>query len=522
MIAVLVEVISTLTTTMPKQYLIWLSWIAILITALWLRIGGLEDRPIHADEATGAHILGKRLNGEAYNYNPKHFHGPVLSMGSLAISMFQNERSWEELTLVGLRTSTVIAGILLVLVPLLWTKLIDPIAAIVAGAFLATSPLLVYYSRMYIHEVWLTLFGMIACWAIYRISLKPTLTKGAVAGLFIGLMFATKATTAISIIAWVVAFSTVILIDRSVKSPNAGSWLVLDFIKPILVCTCVALATTWLLVSNFFQNPSAILDTVKTYFVYETTNGHEKPASYFIRLLIWPKHSLGTWWSEAMVLVLAIVATLLSIRKRNKQKLALFLVISTVLHFLIYSLIGYKTPWLSLLPWAHLCLLAGFFGTEIFQARNIVLRLSLIVLISAALGYQIRQSLAATRAFSNDIRNPYAYVPTTKDVGKLAKWFSELSEVDEKIDLSPIAVVGQGYWPLPWYLRDFEVGYWTNSNVVDITFPVVIAMSDHIKSCDKTLGESHVALPRSLRNNVPITVYLRNDIWSKWMKSPGS
>ena len=37
------------------------------------------------------------------------------------------------------------------------------------------------------------------------------------------------------------------------------------------------------------------------------------------------------------------------------------------------------------------------------------------------------------------------------------------------------------------------------------------------QACDDLLGASHTKLPRGLRANVAVTLYLRNDIWQLWM-----
>ena len=87
---------------------------------------------------------------------------------------------------------TAIAGTLLVLVPLLWRRRFGDGPMLLAAALLATSPLLVYYSRMFIHESLLVLFGMLALVSLTRAP------RYGIPGLFVGLMFATKESFAIS------------------------------------------------------------------------------------------------------------------------------------------------------------------------------------------------------------------------------------------------------------------------------------------------------------------------------------
>ncbi len=90
---------------MSQRLLIIVTWIAIVILSLTLRLQNLEERPIHADEATGARILAGQLAGEDYQFDPQHFHGPLLSLSSQPIARSRSETSWSELSTTTLRLS---------------------------------------------------------------------------------------------------------------------------------------------------------------------------------------------------------------------------------------------------------------------------------------------------------------------------------------------------------------------------------------------------------------------------------
>ena len=135
---------------MPRRLLIYSAWFGIALLASALRLHDLSDRPIHADEATGARILANRLADKTYQFDPQHFHGPLLSLVAIPIAKARHESSWAELTPFTLRLGPVIAGCLLTLTPLLWVRRLGTAAALAAASLLATSPLLVYYNRIYI------------------------------------------------------------------------------------------------------------------------------------------------------------------------------------------------------------------------------------------------------------------------------------------------------------------------------------------------------------------------------------
>jgi len=503
---------------MSQRLLIIVTWIGIVILSLTLRLQNLEERPIHADEATGARILAGQLAGEDYQFDPQHFHGPLLCLSSQPIARSRSETSWSELSTTTLRLSTVIAGLLVVFTPLLWRRSIGSWGALAAAALLASSPLMVYYNRMYIHESLLTLFAMLACAAVLRLTEQPGKRIAIASGLCIGLMFATKETFAISILAWLPAVGLCYWRQQANDArhlcPNLRIYLL-----PSVCLAITAAFTAAYFYSDGFRSMQGIIDAVRTYFVYETTAGHEKDMGYYLKLLIWPKQQLGIWWTEVLIALLAVIAVAFAVVKRVPNPAVLFLAVATVCHFIIYSCIGYKTPWLMMVPWAHACLLAGYVFSY-FPNLKTRSRFLLTLLLLTGLAYQTKQSIHASGRLANDSRNPYAYVPTSKDAAKVERWLHELRALPDAPTLTPIGVIGQGYWPLPWYLRTFEtIGYWPTP-IQDITdLPIIFAMPAQAQACDNLLGATHTKLPRGLRANVAVTLYLRNDIWQHWMRT---
>ena len=97
---------------------------------------------------------------------------------------------------------------------------------------------------------------------------------------------------------------------------------------------------------------------------------------------------------------------------------------------------------------------------------------------------------------------------------------SELRNTLPPGSLEPVAGVGREYWPLAWYLRHFDsIGYWPDPDPAIEQCPLVFAMPEFVDEMNKRLGKTHIALPRSLRAQVPVMLYLRNDLWETWMSS---
>lgn len=491
-----------------------LGWILVVVAGAWLRFDGLGERPFHADEATGARITAMRMETGGARFDPKHYHGPLLGDLAIPICHARGEDTWEEMRKETLRLLPAGAGLLVVFVPLFWRRVFGDPAALVAGACLAVSPLLVYYSRMFIHEMLLVLFGMLVLAALTR-GPRPL-----AAGVLTGLMFATKESFAISLIAWTGAAVLVVAMEprwwrREVVLQFARQWW-----RPFLTASAAAGVTALFCYTGFLTHPRGALDAVRTFFVYETVDGHDKPIWWYFELMAWPKKSGGMWWFETVPAVLALVAfggTFISGSGLQARRcLVRFVAFAAAGHFAIYSLIAYKTPWLACLPWAHACLMAGWAVAWLPDRMRLAAAAVITLLCAIPLGWQAH--VAAGR-LSSDERNPYAYVPTRRDVERLETWLGQLRAVADPGTAETAAVVGASYWPLPWYLRSFEkTGYWlaAPNGLEKIAF--VFAMPESADATGALLADTHVPVPRGLRAGVPVILHVRKDVWGKWME----
>jgi len=498
-----------------KRFVVIACWICIIVAGGFLRFDDLGKRPFHSDEATGARITARKMESGGTEFDPKHYHGPLLGDLAILLCARNGEGGWNEMSKTTLRTLPAIVGTLLLLVPLLWRKRLGDAPVLLAAAMLATSPLLVYYSRMFIHEILLVMFGLLVLTAITR---RP---RWGIAGILTGLMFGTKESFAISVVAWTGAGCMIAL--GQWKSWNRSKLLKAwaDYWKPATTCILTAAFTSALIYTDGFQHPKGAIDAVRTFFVYETVAGHDKPFGYYFQLLAMPSKSAGYWWFGTPVTIMALVAFAGSFLKSCEQGryTIRFIGYAALGHLLIYSIIAYKTPWLACLPWAHVCLLAGF-SLVGFTERPWPSKVALIALAVLSLITQTRQSRNATGRLASDDRNPFAYVPTRNDVENLGPWLKELAKVAPDKTLEPVAVTGVDYWPLPWYLRDFEqIGYWKEPGPGLLTLPLVFALPDVSDATAGVLAETHMPLPRGLRSGVPLYLFVRNDIWKKWMET---
>ncbi len=491
-----------------KSAFLVICWFLVFTLALALRFHDLGARPLHADEATGARITARMME-EDYRFDPKHYHGPTLGMAGEASARLSGSGGWRDMRITPLRAVTAIAGLGLVLLPFLWRRRFGEGPALFAALFLATSPLLVYFSRMYIHEMLLALFGGLALWQASGARLRW------LAGLWIGLMFATKETFAISMLAWGAAAAGVYLIETRGKIHLRPIWQTCG--RDVLIAGVLALAVGFGFYTQGFREWQGAVDAVRTYFIYETVAGHDKPIQWYAQLMIWPEARGGFRWGETTLALVALAAIGFSCVPRSMPRHSIvavrFLALSALFHGLIYSLISYKTPWLMVLPWAHVALLAAFAVQHPFREKRAI-HIGVAVLMLVVAGMQFGQAHRSSFRFASDSRNPYAYPASSTDLATLEDWITSIDAAADFQSIEPILVVGADYWPLPWYLRRHQhVGYYQAPPEHIERLPLVFDLA----GIEDRMISTHTPIPRGLRDGLPVTAWVRNDFWDAYL-----
>jgi uncharacterized protein (TIGR03663 family) len=433
-------------------------------------------------------------------------------MGAATVARLRGETNWHELTKLSLRLTVALCSLLTVAGALFTGRRGVGLAA---AALTATSPLLVYYGRIFIHESVFVAFGLLTLLTLPAFLERPRWLTAAVIGIGVGFMAATRETFVISLLAWGVP-AMVWLWTAQPDTPGVqrignackshGRYLLLS------LALCVGVIAVFY--SDLGRNPRGVIDFVRTYFTYSVMEGHEKPFLYLFEMLLWPRVRGGLLWTEGGVLLLAVYGYLRCPAGKERSACR-FMAHGGLLHLLIYSIIAYKTPWLACLGWLHICLVAGFGVVCLVRDIRGWWRIPVIAALVLVFSWQFVQSRRAIFRFGSDRRNPYAYVPTSRDVERMADWLDELADQLPVLDSVPVAVVGKQYWPLPWYLRGFEkVGYYDAPPTDAGKRPLVLFVSAGEEPDTSTLEHSHVFFPRGLRHEVLTTVAIRRDIWN--------
>jgi uncharacterized protein (TIGR03663 family) len=475
----------------------------VAIAGLWLRTYHLSLRPMHSDEANQGVKTGELLEHGRYAFDPHDHHGPTLYYAALPIAWLRGESTLAALSETSLRLVPAIAGTVSILLLAALAAPLGRWTSLAAAAFLALSPPAVYYSRYFIQETLLVTFTLSALVSLFRWWRSGDARWAIGAGLSIGLMQATKASAPLFLLAAVIAF----LVVR--PGPPASVRRARDFFLGLIAAILIA----GLFYSSFGTHWSGLRDALSVYApaahrVLGDT-GHEKPWWYYLRLFGWHREG-GLLWQQLGFSALAVCGLVLALRKHSdedekingltERQLARWAAAYFGIVALVLSATPYKTPWhaIHLVPGLALLAASALNAFPSWRRATIV--------TGVVLAMQFSQVKLAAFFRPTDVRNPYAYVHSSPDVVKFRTLVQQALIRDAS---AVVRVIGEEYWPIPWYLRGMQrVGYWTTPPD-DCDGAIVLATGAQADAVRQRLRGSYRETLLGLRPGVLCVVFSR-------------
>ena len=508
--------------------------------ALALRGPQLDRRPMHNDEAVNAFKIRELWEKGRYRYDPEEFHGPSLPYATLPFIRLSGAHDFEKVTEKTLRAVTVAFGIALVILAVLLADGLGRSATLWAAALTAISPAMVFYSRYFIHEMLLVCFTLLCLGGAWRYYRQPHWGWAGVAGAGMGLMYATKETFVLEVIAMGMALGLGFAWDRCVLQQPSGwtqslarwNW------KHWAAFLGVGLAISGLLFTSFLTNAQGPLDSIRTYLPWgHRAQGHSPhihPWYFYLERLGFFRMERGPFWTEGLILVLAGVGCYAGFRRSLTgglcPGLVRFLGFYTVLLTAVYSAISYKTPW-CLLGFLHgMILLAGVGAAFLLQPSRALPRRAVTWVVLLAAGSHLtweawRANFGVDRQerlYAADRRNPYVYAQTVPDILELVEKVNGLSAASPEGKMLKVHVIAPGgdYWPLPWYLRGLRNVRWLDEAPADPFAPVVVGASTMGLSLDeKSKGAWTSVGLFTLRPRVYLDLFVESRQWRTYVES---
>jgi uncharacterized protein (TIGR03663 family) len=505
--------------------------LGILLVAAALRLPELALNPFHHDEGVNGFFTTNLVRSGTYVYDPANYHGPSLYYFALLSEIVFG------LTTEAMRLVPVVFGMLTVGLVFPLRRYLGSPAVLTAGGLLAISPGAVYLSRYFIHEtllVSLSLAVVVAAIAYLDRREPKHLLAGAVS---LALLFATKETGIITIAVLLIAVVVGHLyVDRrrpSSRRPKAGRpasrrrsvWIDGVEYRPAttepvdgplaalsraripveqLAGAAVVFGVIYvLLYSSFFTNfPQGLIDSLATFTIW---------AQHGEATQVQPVYKYLQWMipTEAPILVLgAVGGVIAAIQARDRLWVVIGLWAAGITT--VYSIIQYKTPWITLNMLLPLALLAGLAVSEMWRSRR--LRLGVPVVLGAAVLISGYQAIDLNYRHYDDETYPYVFVHSTRQMLALVDEIEAIAERAGTGKETGVVFVTPDYWPLPWYFRDYpRAGFF--GSIVDTEEAMIVAnVNQEAELAPSIEGRYDRVGTYNLRPGVDLALYVRHDV----------
>jgi uncharacterized protein (TIGR03663 family) len=257
--------------------------------------------------------------------------------------------------------------------------------------------------------------------------------------------------------------------------------------------------------SSFFTNAKGVGDSLQTYMIWAKTGKkeHVHGLTQHVRWLI---------NIESPVLMLGCIGVFLSVVRAN-NRFAIFAAQWGFGLLVAYSIVPYKTPWLALNFVIPLAIAGGYAVNEFYNWNKKELRFVVLVVVVAAAvsGYQTIK-LNFFHYDDEDPRYVYVYGHTYRSLLPMVDEIKRIGQKSQRGEKIEIAVLSPDYWPLPWYLRDYEHAVYPGQLTQPSGPIVIINISQEADFMAMSGGRYRRIREYPLRPGVVLVLYVSKDI----------
>ncbi len=445
----------------------------IIFFGIALRLFELGERVFHHDESVHGSFTLKLLERGEYSYDPA-YHGPFLFHSTAAVFHF-----------LGINDTTarlvpVFFGIATLLVLFLLKKELGKSGVLWSMFLLAFSPSMVYFSRFFRNDMIIVFCTLAAVAGAFRYLDNIHSSKRypyiilTASSLAIAVSSKENAYLIIAVFGAYAGLGLLYWIYSDWKKENLGlkktllrkTSTILPYLPEIILSGALSVFIILFFYSSVFRYDVSLFSIVGKAFSHwmemhrvERLGG---PFYYYIPIL---------FTYEIPVVLFGSAGFFYFLRNKwrnNGQNYSFFLFLCywALTSLLLYSYLQEKVPWLVvhiILPFG---LLAGAFLGEIFS-RNTEdgqlkqanysgkTRTLLAGVLVLTLLVSMGQCISVNYYRSMEDKERMTYTQASPDIRELME---KIGEFDESPETLRIYVIDQNklYWPLPWYLRDYE------------------------------------------------------------------
>jgi uncharacterized protein (TIGR03663 family) len=528
-----------LTETRSEKLICAIFFSLAVIAAFWLRFHQIGVKPFHHDEGVNSYFLLNLARSGEYRYDPTNYHGPTLYYLALISLRVFGETDF------ALRFWPALFGVMTVAMVWFLRHHLGTIGTPVAAFCLALSPGLVYFSRDFIHEMSFGCFSLGIVIGALRYAETKEFVWLITLAVSAGFLFATKETAIITTVVLILAVlcAAIWAATRRLIREHAFSLSALakdlknDFVNMLpsidhsLAALIIFLFTNIFFYSSLFTHWQGVTDAFKSILLWTERSGSEHVKSFWYYLGILLKLELPLIFGSLLAGIFVVW---------RGTRFWLFAAAWTLGSILAYSIIGYKTPWLMISFLIPMAIISGYGAQQLYQSlRSISLKILWLVVMVTAMVFCWNLTTKVNFEKYDDNNNSsgyftklgerwklkpyvdgqygYVYAQTDRDIANLVE---EIKTQTERLPTgihTGIYIASSDYWPLPWYLRDYDqVAYTGGLNALPnqtpiIPQPLVVAHVNQQSRFDGLPGWKSVARAFTLRPGVEIVLYLHDE-----------
>src|SRR5262245_40806282 len=423
--------------SIPSRKTWWAVVMYIAAAALAVRMIELDLKPLHHDEGVNAFFLTRLVRPpHFYRYNPSNFHGPTLYYFAWASTAVFG------LTDFALRFVPAVFGLLTIALILPIRRQLGEVGSLAACVLLALSPGAVFNSRYFIHESILACCTLGLVVASQRYGCSRQAAWLLLAALFAAGMTATKETWIISAGVLVcAAIGTAIRCRWVASRPAASQRRALLQLGVLVAALAVFIGLNLLFYTSLFKNWDGAVDAVRSLAFWANTGQADHRQPWFTYL--------GWLAREDLPLFLLGLSGAALALWRGNDRFAVFTAWWAVGIITAYSLIPYKTPWLTLNFLPPLALSAAYTVDSFAGAASGAWRRMGFVAAGVVALAMTYQTVVINFVRYDDDRYAYVYAQTNRELLSLVKEVGAL--IGRETHPVQVVVMSPEQFPLSWY-----------------------------------------------------------------------
>ncbi|MCL5795521.1 MAG: TIGR03663 family protein [Patescibacteria group bacterium] len=416
--------------------------LAIGLLAVIARFLFLNYRPLHHDEGMLAYFAWDLAKYAKYTYTPQ-IHGPILFYVQAIIFNIFGDSS------AAVKMGPAIFGVILALIPFIFTKTLGKKRAIFISLLLLISWMFLYYSRFLVHTSLVVVFWFLVVFNLrdFFLHLKPINLY--LTALFLALAFGTSETSYIFIAVLLSFILPFFIFNRAQFFEYSKKFIQFVRRDPLVIINCLLMIILiWVIIYSVgFTNLKSLIISLP--------NPFDKQSGLGFWLAQHPVRLGGQPWYYYLILTivyepLALLACIwgLFYLPKNRSIFYLFLCWWTILTFLGFSIAGEKFPWLYLPSLLPLTIFAGYYLGGVWQKIKFFSKFLWLILIIFTMFISIH--LVFFNSYNTKELAVYVQTPKYAEDRIMAVKKQCLGTKD------CVAIDSSISWPLSWHLKDMS------------------------------------------------------------------